>query len=149
MWRKVNAHLQLLRVLWGVASHHCVSFRWWTLTRTWMQLPSQELQATVNNDAKNIASVSFSQTTLLVEASGHLDYFRWAVWRHFMVLLYLFFDMLKNGHHSHQQFGKLLQHASPVNSSVYLWSKKIKVTLHQYEGKWIFTAFLFLCELSC
>ncbi len=48
-------------------------------------------QTRVNSEAKNMPSVMFFKTTWHVEALGHFDYFRWAVWRHFMVLLYVFY----------------------------------------------------------
>ncbi len=35
--------------------------------------------------------VTFFKTTWHVEASGHLDFFRRAVWRHLIILSYLFF----------------------------------------------------------
>ncbi len=38
----------------------------------WTRLPSQELQAAVNSEAKNMPSVAFLKTALHVEASGHL-----------------------------------------------------------------------------
>ncbi len=54
------------------------------------RLSSQELQATLNSEAKNIASVTFFKTAWHVEASGHLDYFRPAVQMHFMVIMIFF-----------------------------------------------------------
>ncbi len=52
---------------------------------SWTWLPSQELQATVNSETKNMASVTFFKTAWHVEASGLLDYFRQVAWMHFMV----------------------------------------------------------------
>ncbi len=59
---------QILRTLVGLASrltpHQC----------TWTQLPSQELQATVNSEAKNMTSVTFLKITWHAEASGHYPF---------------------------------------------------------------------------
>ncbi len=41
----------------------------------------------VNSEAKNMTSVMFFKSTRQVKASGHLDYFRRAVWRHFIVFV--------------------------------------------------------------
>ncbi len=55
-----------------------------------------------HNEAENMLSETFLQIL------GHFDYFGRAVWRHFMVLLYIFI-CFNPGHHSLQLFGRWLQ----------------------------------------
>ncbi len=78
-------HILLSPNFWVARTQVCVyivrSYRWQRKVRS-----------------KTMASVKFL-TTWHVEASGHLDYFGWAVWRNFMVLLcFVYVWILANIH---------------------------------------------------
>ncbi len=77
---------------------------------TWTRLPSQELQATVNSEAKTMASVGFFKTMLHVKTLGLL-------WTNgmeaFMVLLHISFR-LNSSHYSFQLFDRFLQRIFPL-----------------------------------
>ncbi len=92
---------------------------------TWKQLPSQELQAPVSNEAKNMASVTFFKTTRHVEASGHLDYFRQSVWRHFTVFL-----MFKTWSPFTSIVWEITATLFPVKLQQYLWTTKLHLIIH-------------------
>ncbi len=72
VWAKLSLH-----ELWTTCARRaCGSYR--------------EIQATVNREAKNMASVRFFKTTWHVETFGHLDFFGWAVRKNFLDLLCIF-----------------------------------------------------------
>ncbi len=97
------SHHAPLQELQTVCVHACTPTR----------LPSQELQATVNREARNIASGTFFKTTWYVKTVGLLDYCTWEIYSYFMDLLCNFLH-LKPGHHSLQLFGRLLQCLFPA-----------------------------------
>ncbi len=80
--------------------------------RTW--LPPQELQATVNSEARNMTSVTCLKTTWHVKASGHLDCIEQRELSHFMDFLCCCFWHLKASHSMLQLFGRWLQLLFPV-----------------------------------
>ncbi len=81
-----------LKHLWSSrsASSCSASSRRCVCACMWTQLPSQELQAAANSEAKKMPSMTFFKTIWHVEFLGHLDYFRQAARRHFMVLLCIY-----------------------------------------------------------